>query len=452
MPLRDRILLPALALLLGCGPIGVDTGDDGVGDGAAKLRITLVDGGQPAATAAWRAVGDAATRVEITGEDGPWSATDWFPAGEAPVKAMLLGLLPDAEWTAQLRTEAGDITATTTFRTPALPPPVPTLELTGEPGWEGWLLTSALDAESQVLLLDARGRVLWFTALHETPVAGGRVRPRQDGRGVWYAAMGEQPAELVSVSWDGRELSHQSVDGLNHDYTELIDGSFVWNTYDCRKDDALGRVCGNAVRKGDPGTEGELLFSTWDEFDPLLDGDVEGEGDWTHCNALFVDETRGSAWLGSRNFGAILELDLTTGEVLTQVGGPHTTLEPTDDQARTLQQHRFDVIDENTLLVHDNSFAQFGSRAVELKLDRSAGTVEAVAELRHDPDVWVYALGDVDRADDGSTLVTWSTSGLVDDFAPDGTLRASIAAELGVVFGYTNRLTKLPGMVPWAGE
>jgi hypothetical protein len=64
----------------------------------------------------------------------------------------------------------------------------------------------------------------------------------------------------------------------------------------------------------------------------------------------------------------------------------------------------------------------------------------------------VYALGDVDRADDGSTLVTWSTSGLVDDFAPDGTLRASIAAELGVVFGYTNRLTKLPGMVPWAGE
>ena len=310
------------------------------------------------------------------------------------------------------------------------------------------MLVSTLDDAPRVVLLDEHGRVAWFASLGETRVAGGRARMRRDGKGVWFAAMNEQPATLTSLDWVGDVIEKDEVEGLNHDYSELTDGRLAWDSYDCRNHETLGRVCGNAIQVGDPSGASLTAFDTWDEFDPTVDGEVTGDGDWTHANALFVDPDEKSAWFGLRNFDAILHVDLATGRVLDQVGGPHATLTPATPTAETHLQHRFEVLDNGNLLIHDNGTEKSNSRVVELALDHEAGKASVVQILQHDPPVYDYALGDVDRGADGSTLVTWATAGLIDDFAPDGTIRATISADLGMAFGYNNRVTALPGMVP----
>ncbi len=426
-----------LALLAACEPSPVSGG----------LAITLAPGERPTATATWTPDPEERTRVEISGPEGVSFATEWHEPGLDAQSAALVGMFPDSEWTASLVLEAGDVVDSATFATPALPVDFPSWALTGTPGWTGWMLVPMLDDAPGVVLMDQEGRVVWFTSLVDVRVGGGRSRIRRDGRGVWMASMGDQPATLTGISWMGEVLETVSLDGLNHDYTELSDGRFAWNNFDCRKDDVLGRVCGNAIKVGKLDGPEAVVFSTWDEFDPNVDGEVTGEADWTHANALFVEPDEASAWFGLRNFHAILHVDLTTGAVLDQVAGPHATLSAATPTAELHEQHRFEVLANGNLVVHDNGTAESNSRVVELALDRAAGTAAVVSVLQHDPPVFDYALGDVHRADDGSTLVTWTTAGLIDDFAPDGTLRATIAAELGLAFGYNEVVTVLPGMV-----
>ncbi|MSQ04243.1 MAG: hypothetical protein EXR71_20545 [Myxococcales bacterium] len=411
------------------------------------LVVTLAAGDRPAATATWTPDPDVRTRVELSGPDGPVLATEWHEAGLDAQSASLLGMFPDAEWSASLKLETGETADAATFSTPPLPVDFPSWSLTGTPGWTGWMLVPMLDDAPGVVLMDQAGRVVWFTSLVDVWVGGGRSRVRRDGLGIWMASMGDQPATLTGVSWMGEVLQTVSLDGLNHDYTELSDGRFAWNNFDCRADDTLGRVCGNAIKVGKLSGPTAVVFSTWDEFDPNTDGEVTGEADWTHANALFVEPDEASAWFGLRNFNAILHVDLTTGAVLDQVAGPHATLTPAGPSAHTHEQHRFEVLADGNLVVHDNGTTESNSRVVELALDRAAGTATVVSVLQHDPPVFDYALGDVHRAEDGSTLVTWATAGLIDDFAPDGTLRATISAELGLAFGYNDVVTALPGMV-----
>ncbi len=414
---------------------------------AGDLVIAPAEGERPTATATWTPDPDLRTRVELTGPDGPFLATDWHDAGLDPQSAALIGMHVDSEWSASLVVEASEVVESVSFTTPPLPVDFPSWSLTGTPGWTGWMLVPILDDAPGVVLMDAMGRVVWFTSLVDVRVGGGRSRIRRDGLGVWMASMGDQPATVTGVSWMGEVLETVSVNGLNHDYTELGDGRFSWGSFDCRVDDTLGRVCGNAIKVGALDGPAAAIFSTWDEFDPHTDGEVTGEADWTHANALFVEPDEASAWFGLRNFDAILHVDLTTGAVLDQVGGPHATLLPEGPAAETYEQHRFEVLADGNLVVFDNGTAESNSRVVELALDRDAGTATVVSVLQHDPPVFSYALGDVHRAEDGSTLVTWATAGLIDDFGSDGVIRATISAELGLAFGYNEVVTELPGMV-----
>jgi len=101
----------------------------------------------------------------------------------------------------------------------------------------------------------------------------------------------------------------------------------------------------------------------------------------------------------------------------------------------------------DTLRIHDNRDVESNSRIVEYRLDFAEQTATLTGEWYHDPPVWDFALGDVHTRSDQSMLVTWSTSGIIDDFGPDGTVRASIATSLGGLFGYTEVQEALPGQV-----
>lgn len=429
-----------LWLLLGCGPSILE------GDGG--LRLLAGDEAAPPVRATWPADVWERSRVVVSDDAGDWIATDWQAAGTGSATATVLGPWAGGAWTARLELEGGAVGEPVDLLPAALPPGFPELVLDGTAPDVGWTLVSILSTDrSYAALLDAAGHVVFFHELSGNQIAGGgRTRPRRDGRGIWWAAMDEQPATLYGVGWTGDALGATKVDRLNHDFTELADGTFAWVSMDCRTLEELGRVCGNKLVVGPPGAELTPRFTTWDRFEPGVDGPVDPEDDnWTHANALVVDEREETAWFGLRNLDVLLHLDLATGDVIEQIGGPHATFS-SDSAAELHHQHRLALVDDDTLLVHDNRTAAVGSRIVRLSMDREAGTVSGESVWVHDPPLWDYVLGDVDQRDDGSVRVTWSTGGAIDELGADGSLRSSLSAPLGSVFGYSTSLATLPGM------
>jgi hypothetical protein len=57
-----------------------------------------------------------------------------------------------------------------------------------------------------------------------------------------------------------------------------------------------------------------------------------------------------------------------------------------------------------------------------------------------DQDVFVSALGDVDRREDGSTRVTLSTEGSMVEVDADGAERWRMSAGIGSMIGYSSRI------------
>jgi len=61
-----------------------------------------------------------------------------------------------------------------------------------------------------------------------------------------------------------------------------------------------------------------------------------------------------------------------------------------------------------------------------------------VWEFEPDPTLWIYCLGDVSRLPNGNTLITWGTSGRIEEVTPEGETVLQIDLPLGAGFGYTS--------------
>ncbi len=411
----------------------------------APLTIQPNEAAPPSVSASWVRDAQQRSRVDVASSAGPVLSTSWMEAGVGPAQAPLLGLAPDTAYEAWLTLEDGTRATSTEFTTPAQPIDFPALNLEGTPGWDGFLVVPVLGASPYLAVLTPEGVVTWTTPLPDDPLVGGRPQLMRDGTGVWYGVMNPAPASLVGVTWAGEVIVDQPLLGLNHDFAELEGGEMVWLAADCA---AVGGVpaCVDTLQRGEPGGDARTLWRADDTFDLDADGVRDDRGGWMHANALFVDEAAGVAWLGLRNESAIVKLDLESGEVLRQVGGPYSDYAPATVDAATQGQHRFQVFGGDEIVVFDNRLDDpRGSRVATLKLDDVAGTVALVDEYNPQPPRWSYMLGDVNRWDDGSTVVTWTTGGVLEDLDADGGLRASISAELGSGFGYTLRVPTLPG-------
>ena len=79
----------------------------------------------------------------------------------------------------------------------------------------------------------------------------------------------------------------------------------------------------------------------------------------------------------------------------------------------------------------------------EFVLDEENLVAEEVWSYIRDPGVYVYAKGDVERLSNGNTLVTWSSSGEIQEVQPDGTVQWQVNTELGAANTFVNRVDSL---------
>ena len=390
-------------------------------------------------TARWETEAPTAGRIEYGtsldyGQFTPMSAVDSAHA------LPLLGIGPEEEVHLRLVLDDGRVGEDVVSATGSLPGELPRLISSGLAGGRGgYTLVPLMGTISAFLILDEAGRVVWYRQLDPDYVAI-RGHIAVDGSGVVVAQAATHDHELspdahaLRISWDGQTEEAVSIPDLAHDLLQLPDGTLAALCVDAEEGyTALGDRITEVTLDGTLST----IWRAWDTIDPTQVGteNLEEES-WTHANALSYDPATDSYLVSLRALSSVISVGRSTGAIQWGLGGELEDFSWTEGAEPLAEQHEA-IATEAGVLVFDNGTAERGwSRVVEIALDQEAGTATPVWEHRHDPDLFIYAKGGVQRLDDGSTRVGWSTAGRVQEIDPAGEIAWQLDASMGaaVVF------------------
>ena len=377
--------------------------------------------------------------------------------------ATLLGLKADRDYYVRAVVVAGGLDTPSThrvFHTGAVPAQLPALEvteLTPGVGPGGFLITSMAFSPSAAVILDEDGDYVWWHWAHDRDYSLTRALLTHDRQSVVYSQWINpedsdefmEVARLRRVAIDGSWEETLPVVGVHHDFTELEDGTLAVIAYDVREIDGVEVRGDHIVELAPDGTQTEI-WSVWNElqYDPGSD-DSDGPRTWTHANALDFDAGEGAYYLSIPTLDTIVKIDRASGQSLWMMGAVGDDFWLEDGGVEFFaRQHQLQALPDGIVVFDNGRGDDLTSRVIEYGWDGGGGLTEPVWEYVQDPPLFCTALGDVHRFGDGSTLVVWSTAGLMEIVDPQGELAWQLGAELGGVFGF---VTWLEDLSPPAG-
>jgi hypothetical protein len=320
-----------------------------------------------------------------------------------------------------------------------------------------------------VAILDPEGRYVW-NYIDDSGLYVYRMRPLKDGSGVGYNVAnvsGDRAITgtgLVKVPFDGSEQTMVSLEYFAHDWVDHADGTVAAIAFkpgplpeECPdvyakavKKDGKKELLGNHIVEIAPdGTQTEV-WDSWDCFDPCTDisNTLESgtEPGWTFANALDYDEDTDSYLVSMRHLSTIASVSRATGQCNWIFGStPSATIEPTGKVF--WNQHQFQwwpghllVFDNDGLgspLKGDDGVDE--SRVLEYALDPAKPTAEVIWE--HRLGVYSPVLGDVQRLENGDTMIVASLSGQIARVTADGETTWKANTTSGTVFGFGGHYT-----------
>ena len=255
----------------------------------------------------------------------------------------------------------------------------------------------------------------------------------EDGRVFEIDMLGNTIQEWYSSGAVSKPVTEGSIavatDMFHHDVIELASGNFIGLGLEVRSLEDFPVEYPPSVKKQTADVAGDVIiefapdgstlrkWSLVDILDPrrLGDGSLSGDHyydiyketydplpyDITHCNAIYYIEEEDAVLVSSNFQCAIYKIDMKTGALKWILGDPtgwekpwsDKLLEPIGDFTWPCHQHGLELTPQGTLLLFDNGGARFippnppmsederFSRALELRVDEVAGTVE---------EVWTY--------------------------------------------------------------
>ncbi len=146
--------------------------------------------------------------------------------------------------------------------------------------------------------------------------------------------------------------------------------------------------------------------------------------DYFHLNS--IDQlASGRTLISARNTSALYELDTFTGQVLTHIGGKHSTVKLSPGAA-TAYQHDAQMLPNGEISVFDNGgvpkvHAQ--SRGLVIAVDAQTNTDTVVAEYDHSsPSLLSGSQGDVQALEDGNVFIGWGAWPYFSEYSASGGL------------------------------
>jgi hypothetical protein len=219
---------------------------------------------------------------------------------------------------------------------------------------------------------------------------------------------------------------------------------------------AYAEVVGYVIQELDQSKAVVFQWRSWDHFqitDAMHIDLTLSWIDYVHGNALDVD-TDGNILLSSRHLNEITKINRETGAIIWRLGGMNNQFHFVNDSIGFSYQHAVRrIADGNITLLdngdfHDPPF----SRAVEYRLDEQKMTATLVWQYRNTPDVFGFAMGFVQRMENGNTLIGWGAGNpTVTEVSPDGTKLYEMTFDEGVYsyrafrFDWQPATTSAPG-------
>jgi hypothetical protein len=282
-------------------------------------------------------------------------------------------------------------------------------------------------------ILDADGDPVWWALAPPFP---SRAHMSWDGQDMWIEALNVQNTggDMRRVSMDGL-TTEDDVNGLSdahHDFTPLPGGgltAMLWTSSGLNASNAL-------VELSSTGS----ITTIVSDFSLLYDATA------FHPNAIHYYPSDDTYTISDRDSNLFVKIT-RAGQLIWQLGGINP-IDPTKfftvEGAAWQVNHGHQLLGDGNFLFFNNSSDGRQSMVREYALDTTAWTATSV---------WTYqasginstVLGDAERLPNGNTLVTFSTSGTIQEIDPSGNVVVTIK---GVSFGYSDFRESLYGQPP----
>ena len=172
----------------------------------------------------------------------------------------------------------------------------------------------------------------------------------------------------------------------------------------------VATVTGLVIQELDENKNLIFQWRSWDYFN-IIDSYADllsSVVDYVHGNSLDAD-TDTTLILSSRNMNEVTRISRLTGQIIWRLGGKNNEFLFENDPRQFAGQHAAIRQKDGTLTLFDNGVGldPLYSRGVEYQIDEIQKKVKLVSEYRHNPDVYANVSGNLQRLDNGNTLIFW---------------------------------------------
>ena len=205
-------------------------------------------------------------------------------------------------------------------------------------------------------------------------------------------------------------------------------------------------VTGIIIQEQDKNRNVVFQWRSWDHFqitDATHEDLTAAKIDYVHSNAIDIDPD-GNILLSSRHLDEITKININTGDIIWRLGGKNNQFNFVNDDIGFSHQHAIRRLPNGDIVLFDdgNYHTPSFSRGVEYNLDEVNKTATLVWQYRNNPDIYGFAMGYVQRLDDGSSLIGWGAANpSVTEVKPDGTVALELSLPQNV---WSYRAYKLP--------
>jgi Arylsulfotransferase (ASST) len=284
------------------------------------------------------------------------------------------------------------------------------------------------------LIIDNRGRVVWFMPVDRRGVTDFRVQ-RYRGKPVltWWRGKSQDDKRLgrYSISDASYRLityvrPGNGLAGDMHEFT-ITPRNTALMTLSHRVRVKTRNVLEGAFQEVDIRT-GRVLFE-WHSVGHValtesyyrLPRNPDKTYDYFHINTIEIDRD-GNYLVSARNTHTIYKIDRRTGMVIWRLGGKRSDFE-LGRGVRFGWQHDVRRQQDGTLTLFDNEAApklRRQSRGLVLRVDERRRTVSLVHSFVHSPPLVAVDQGNMQKLPDGNYLVGWGHQPYVTEFGPHG--------------------------------
>lgn len=313
----------------------------------------------------------------------------------------------------------------------------------------GYVFTAPYNGPGQAgpMIFDESGNLVWFDPLPpETEAANLQVQ-ELDGKPVltWWQGyippqgfgQGEEVIESAAYRQIGRVHAGNGYKADLHDFHITPQGTAVLTAFDPIDCDLspLGGPRGGAVTDAlyqEIDLRTGLVRREWHSVDHVAMSDsystavttsTQWPFDYFHLNT--IDQLAdGDTLISARNTWALYELNTSTGQIQTIIGGKHSSVKLASN-ARTAFQHDATMLPNGNITVFDNGGVPKvhpQSRGLLLNIDRAANTESVVAQYEHSPALSSGSQGNIQAMANGNVFLGWGSEPYFSEYSPSGQL------------------------------